>query len=60
MAPEKKEADLFLLMALLMLLVGFGLQEPLNSISWFSAGFVASYSFLLRFGIIGDDRDRRE
>ena len=59
MAPDKREPDLFLLMALLMFLVGFGLQEPLDSISWFSAGFVASYSFLLRFGILGDDKNRR-
>tara|TARA_R110000824_G_scaffold332890_1_gene519469 strand:+ start:249 stop:449 length:201 start_codon:yes stop_codon:yes gene_type:complete len=59
MVPEKKESDIFLVMALLMFLVGFGLQEPLSLISWFGAGFVASYSFLIRFGIIGDERGRR-
>tara|TARA_R110000824_G_scaffold132070_1_gene294350 strand:- start:840 stop:1040 length:201 start_codon:yes stop_codon:yes gene_type:complete len=59
MALEKKESDIFLVMALLMFLMGFGLQEPLSLISWFSAGFVASYSFLIRFGIIGDERDGR-
>ena len=46
-------------LSLLMFLVGFGLQEPLSLISWFGAGFVASYSFLIRFGIIGDERGRR-
>jgi len=46
-------------MALLLFAIGFVVQEPLDMISWFSAGFLTSYSFLVRFGIIGDKRDRR-
>ena len=59
MEPEKKEANTFLVMALLLFAIGFVVQEPLDMISWFSAGFLTSYSFLVRFGIIGDKRDRR-
>tara|TARA_R110002110_G_scaffold99133_1_gene253609 strand:- start:268 stop:447 length:180 start_codon:yes stop_codon:yes gene_type:complete len=59
MEPEKSEADVFLVMALLLFIIGFAIEDPLNTVSWFSAGFLTSYSFLLRFGIVGNERNRK-
>ena len=60
MAPEKNDSDMLLLMAMLLLLVGFGLQEPANLVCWFSSGFLITLSSIVRYGIIKNDKDRRE
>ena len=59
MEPEKKESDAFLLIALFLFVIGFAAEDPLNMISWFTAGFLTSYSFLVRFGIIGDKKNKK-